>query len=43
MELCDSEIAVRFAGVVAIENVSLKLEKGETLGLVGRPGRARPP
>jgi len=41
MELCASEIAVRFAGVVAIENVSLKLEKGEILGLVGPNGAGK--
>jgi branched-chain amino acid transport system ATP-binding protein len=41
MELCASEITVRFAGVTAIENVSLKLEKGEILGLVGPNGAGK--
>ena len=41
MELRASEITVRFAGLVAIDNVSLALNKGEILGLVGPNGAGK--
>ncbi len=41
MGLCASDITVRFAGLVAIENVSLSLEKGAILGLVGPNGAGK--
>ena len=41
MKLSASDITVRFAGVKAIENVSVALDRGEILGLIGPNGAGK--
>jgi branched-chain amino acid transport system ATP-binding protein len=41
MKLCASDITVRFAGVKAIESVSVALGRGEILGLIGPNGAGK--
>jgi len=41
MHLAAREVSVRFGGLLAVDNVSIKLERGEILGLIGPNGAGK--